>query len=688
MKGLSLWVRCLPIALLAIFGSTALVVSNPGYFWDDWVWIFHDSAENIQIGKELGIWWGGYLTTIINGLPSPSIAMRITALVAWIVAGAALAVLLHRHARVTRIQAFQFFILYCATHVAMVRFLTSVALYNVYIAAFWLGALLLLASHGHRSVLTRWIALVLLFFSFYLNSLILLYALLVALLAFGAVRPQLALPAASLAAARWQDKLTGLAQAGLSLAMQAKVPLRDFARRNVSLLALPIVFVLVKRLTTAKSDLYGSYNAIEAHLVLSSIGKSFSLVRPVLRDFFAATLRTVPPVWLIVSTLVCFVLLRLLPRSAERTAWRDTFLHLALGIVFFAAATYPYVVVDKAPDLLSFYDARNILPAVAALDLILLALINVLDRAFAHVPVLSRFGRDLVLGFVLATSISGGIFTGINLWHDWLRQTATIAYLRDHRDELRDDRTFVINDKTTKSRIGDRIIWNYEYTGNLISAFGGRDRFGVSIDEYVHWPRGVALLTNAVLRRRFNIRDYDFRRPHVILTLTNGPVALTPARVLALSYDYLRNDYGWQWQLPQYFTLEVVQEHIEADQRVAEMFDIAKALAAYHLAHGCYPTLNGAPCGVPQQAIFSNGNVQPRPIAGDIPGLFPAYMARPTNMQMHYGQPNYLYFSDGVDYKLVYADASDYPYALQSHPTLIDAKYLGYGVWTSGARDW
>lgn len=685
MKSLSLWVRCLPITILAVFGSTALVVSNPGYFWDDWVWIFHDSAENIQIGKELGVWWGGYLTTFINGLPSPSIAMRITALVAWIVTGATVAILLHRHTRVTRIQAFQFFLIYCATHVAMIRFLTSVALYNVYIAAFWLGAAALLASR--RSVFMRWIALILLFFSFYLNSLILPYGLLVAILALAEVRSSITIPKDLIDARGW-DKLTRLVPAAHKLFVQANAPLRKFAHSNLSLLALPIVFVLVKKLTTVKSLLYGSYNAVDTHLLLSSIGTSFKLVRPVLRDFFATTLHSVPPALLLVSTLACFVLLRLLPRDAARTPWRDTFLHLALGLLFFAAATYPYVLVDKSPELMSFYDARNILPAVAALDLILVALINALDRAFAHVIVLRRYGRDLLLGFVLATSISGGVLTGINLWHDWLRQVVTISYLREHRDELRDYRTFVFDDKSTFSRIGDRQIWNYEYTGNLIRAFGGRDRFGVSVMEYVKWPKNVQLLTNKVLRRRFNIRDYDFRMPHVIVTIKDGVVPMKPLRVLALSYAYLRGNDDWRGELGQFFTLSTAQELTEADQRVSDMFDIAAALAAYRRDHGCYPTRTGTPCETPRHALFDNGNVQPLPIVGDIPGLFPTYVARPEQMRVRFGEPNFLYFSDGTDYKLVYAHASDMPYARQSHPTLIDPKNLGYGVWTSGARDW
>lgn len=685
MTAVALWARCLPIALLAIFGGTALIVCNPGYFWDDWVWIFHDAAENIQIGKELGIWWGGYATTFINSLPSPALAMRATAFVAWVASAVAIALTLHRRMRMSGMESFQFFLIYCATHVALIRFLTSVALYNVYIAAFWIGAALLLV--GPRSWKTRPIALLLLFFSFYLNSLIVLYALVVVLMALEHVGNRVGtLLASTSAPGGW--RLSRFQATFRALIAQSSQPLREFARNNWALLALPVVFLVIKRLTTVQSLLYGNYNAIHGNLAFSAIGQSFATIRPVLRDFFATAAQSVHPIALVLSALVCFGLLRLLPRPTHRHSLQAIFVQLALGLVFFAAAVYPYIIVDKAPELRSFYDARNAMPAIAGLDVILLALINLLDRGFAYIPVLRRFGRDLLVGYVIGASLCASVATGIGLWRDWFRQTATIDYLRVHRDEIRNDKTFVFDDKSTSTRFDNRMIWNYEYTGNLIRAFGGRDHLGISVNEYAKWPPKVGLLINPVVRRRFNIRDYDFKQPHAIVTVRNGFVSLSPARTLMIVYAYLNGE-DWRAQLDNYFSFDLAQEFTEADQRVTEMFDIASALAAYHLEHGHYPTRAGMADGtLPAHAIYSTGIVGVEPIVGDIPGLFPAYMPRPDTMRVRYGMANYMYFSDGVDFKLVYAGAVDLPYAAQSHPALFDAKNAGYGVWTWDARNW
>lgn len=683
MTKLNLWARHLPIFLLAIFGGTALIACNPGYFWDDWVWLFQDSTSSIRIGRELGVWWAGYLTIAINHLAAPSLTLRAVALVAWVVTGGAVTFVLRRRGYLSSNEAVQLFLIYCATHVVPVRFLTSVAMYNVYIATFWIGCALLIA--GSRSRALRLASLLFFFFSFYLNSLLLLYALLIALLALDELIQKLPhQPAPAQATAGPRAKTAALVSRSIPL-------LKGFALKHSWFLALPVLFLAAKKFTTIPSLLYGTYNDVDHRFVLSAITDSFTLIRPVLRDFFATAARSVTPVALIIAGVVCFLLLRLLPRSATRTSLRAAGIQLVLGLLIFAAAVYPYIIVAKTPDLMSFYDARNIMPAVAGLDLVLIALLNVLDRGFAHVPVLRSFGRDLVLGYILGASICAGFVSGIGLWNDWFRQSAGMYYLATHRDEVADARTFIFNDTSTETRYRDRTVLNYEYTGNLITVFGGRSRFGISLPEYFSLPPNVPLLSNQYVRQRFNIGDYDFRKPHVIVTIHNGLLALKTERTLALVRSYLLGE-NWQASLSDYFSIDIAREFSETDERAAEMELIAKALAAYRLDHGVFPTTAAAPAVVgqlPVQQIAADGRVTAATTVGDIPGLFPTYMPRPATMQLHpANEPNYLYISDGTDYKLVYANAPDQAYAKQAHPALFDPVHGGYGVWTSNARPW
>jgi len=131
-------------------------------------------------------------------------------------------------------------------------------------------------------------------------------------------------------------------------------------------------------------------------------------------------------------------------------------------------------------------------------------------------------------------------------------------------------------------------------------------------------------------------------------------------------------------------------ERVQAEERVAEIFDIVKALDAYKLDHGQYPSTAQAPQnGIPFHTLSPSKNIAPPIARGDIPGLFPRYMTRSASMAPHpSGDPTYLYISDGLDFKLVYADPPDFAYAKQAHPALIDPVRAAYGTWTSGAKNW
>lgn len=682
---LAVWIRRIPIAFMAIFAGSALIVCNPGYFWDDWVWRFQPPDQSIRIGKELGIFWGGYLTNAINALAHPSLAMRASALLAWVIAGAAAAFALYRQRVFSAEDAFQYGLVYAATHVASIRFLTSVAMYNVYIASFWIGCACLLATSRPRRGLL--LSLPFLFFSFYLNSLIVLF---LAVLILFALRYASASIDWSANFPRWYQPagIRELPAALRTTLREAWTPLLQFATNNAILLALPFLFMLIKRLTTVKSTLYADYNDVHWRTVLSSLVDAFTAIRPVLRDYFATSSRTVTPLMLAVCSLICFVLLRIIPRKRQRTTLLAALAQTALGWVLFAAAIYPYLIVGKAPYLTSFYDSRNILPALTGLVIVLISFANVLDLAFAKIAVLRNIGRDLLLGYVLGASVACGVVTGLELWRDWIRQSAIMTFVRTHQAQLKNVRTFVFDDAAY--RIGDRKLWNYEYTGELVAVYHSHKRLGVSIDEYENWPPRVPLIADEALRKRFNFGDYQFDKPHAIITVRNGAVPLTDSRVLLIVGSYLHGE-RWAEQLGAYVELSMAYEYVQADARVAETFDIANALAAYKRDHGQYPVTSAAAPedGISTHELSPTERIGPPIVRGDIPGLFPLYMRRTMSMAPHaLGEPTYLYMSDGLDFKLVYSDPPDIAYAKQAHPALIDRMRPAYGTWTLGAKNW
>jgi hypothetical protein len=179
------------------------------------------------------------------------------------------------------------------------------------------------------------------------------------------------------------------------------------------------------------------------------------------------------------------------------------------------------------------------------------------------------------------------------------------------------------------------------------------------------------------------------RKEKLTALVRNGVIPLNNLRMLSVVYSYLRGE-PWKQQLAQYMDISIAYEDVQADTRVAEIFDIAKALAAYKRDHGQYPATSAAlENGFPTHVLSPTERIGPPIVRGDIPGLFPDYMARITSMVPHaIGEPTYFYMSDGLDFKLVYADPPDLAYAKQAHPALIDPMRPAYGTWTLGAKNW
>jgi hypothetical protein len=680
----NLWLRRLPILLFTVLGTTALIVVNPGYFWDDWVWRYQGSASSIQIGKELGVWWGGYLTNAINGLESPSLTMRVVALLTWLLAGAAAAITLVRLRWLSAAEAFDFFVLYAATHVALVRFLTSLAMSNVYIASFWLACALYVAFPHSR--LARLGSLALFFFSFYLNSLLSVYVALLLLWAAMALKnSEVTSPVCDWK--HWHAHPNELKAELQSLYRRSLPHLLGYARSNLGLLLLPFVFLLLKRATKVHSAVYGSYNSIDRHQLLAGFSNSFGFLGTVVDDFVSHDHHL--NVAVLLATLISLTLLVLCRSQPIRVlSLRPTIIKFCLGWLLFAAAVYPYLLVGKPPEIKSFYESRHILPAIVGLDLVLLALIDGLTMLFSRIRIRGVWVREVLLAYLLGSSVVGGFQTGADLWRDWLRQSEITRFIEQNKKNFAGVHTYIFQDDSRQTRIADRMIWNYEYTGNLISVFNDRSHFGIGMAEYAGLPPGVPLLLNPELNERYNFRDYKFREPHLILTLRPGEHVFTNGQILAIVKSYLLGQY-WQPPPGEYLRIEAAYEFQEADDRVLEITLIENALWAYRRDKGRFPTMAPDHLGLPVRQSASKGSVGLGQTLDEVIGLTPEYLPKLPTVGPRPPTPSpYLYLSDGVDFKLVFIRAMDIHYARQAYPELIDPVREGYGVWTRGARNW
>ncbi|WP_146215923.1 MULTISPECIES: hypothetical protein [Aquitalea] len=652
-------------------------MSNPGYFWDDWVWIFKGKEEAIRIGRELGIWWGGYATYAINSLPNPALAIRWFVFVFWGAASVLVAKFFRREEWVNAPMAFVLALLHAITPVALVRYQTSVAFYCLYIACFWFGALIF---SKNRTLYLRLISLPFFFFSFYLNSLLVVYALLLAYFFFR-------YPLGSRLQITNCKSLWALLRKnadGVQVAFWAELFI--FLRSNAAFVLLPIVFYVLKWVTTQHSQMYADYNAIQFSDLIWNAFKILPTFFKAVRDLLAVAFFGSTTKGLVIAFAISYSLLMLAFQGKElllRHAGKSIAL-ACMGIVFGCFAILPYVLVGKPPVLTSYYEGRHILPGLPAVLLFLLGCISTGLAFVRHERVRVQSGY-VIISCLFASFSMTSMFIGADVWRDWMRQDAISGYIRNNAKEFHDVGTFIIVDHTSGYRVGKRNIWNYEYTGNIIYARGGKNSLGVGVNEYRHWGNNLMLIHDASYRERYNISQYVFSARHVFIEIDNGNYYPSLGTVFAISAYSLLGE-KWKSESGKFFEINFHEEARIYPVMLGKLRLLTAKLENYKKVYGNYPLSNriAAPGSV---SLMRNGRVAPIPLSyadtgGN--GLADKFVDIP-NFEM---EPGFLYYSNGQDYKLVYENAPDYNYAKVAMTKNLDPRHLGYGFWTVGATKW
>jgi SAM-dependent methyltransferase len=130
-------------------------------------------------------------------------------------------------------------------------------------------------------------------------------------------------------------------------------------------------------------------------------------------------------------------------------------------------------------------------------------------------------------------------------------------------------------------------------------------------------------------------------------------------------------------------TALVVCVRPQASLRVQHLISIRDALESFHQAEGRYPCTEG------WDGIHSNWG---RSAADWIPGLVPRFLPELPRDPRPGSDPSqqYLYRSDGTDFKLIAHAPDDFVSVTTEHPDFADPTRPGgaYGLWSAGAAAW
>ena len=333
------------IALLVALYTAAwggLLFSSSGVYWDDWIYVSVPHAEILQMTRELGLPWIGYLLLVLLRLGP--ITYHVLSLLLFLSVGLTTLGILRRVPFLTPNE--QIFVagLVLVLPLMAARNVLSVEQYALSYALFYLAWYFLIRESAPRMV-TVWTAAILFTASFTTSSLLVFF-----------VMPMFHL---------WY-------QAGF----RAKLPVKRFLLRYWPLLLLPVAWYAAKLLLFEPYGRYLGYNQITS------------------RSFVHATALLAEAA--IPLGAVYIVRGRLQPQTLKVLG------ALSAGLFLTVLAIYPYVAVDKGPPFIE-WETRNELLMPLGIAFIVLAICRTLRVVWGR-RMAQLFAIAVLAGSVLSSA--------------------------------------------------------------------------------------------------------------------------------------------------------------------------------------------------------------------------------------------------------------------------------------------
>lgn len=488
-----------PLWLILIYcvAHTPLLFTT-GRFFDDLPFQAGNADLVLKILWATGRPLYGYYVNFVMGLNS-DLVPRLLAFFAYLLS----ALLLRATLKSTRLvdDEARFFLV--ALFMVFPADSTKVALMLVYYSLsyllFFLGVWCLSRYLMGRGVLWRIMSLTWFFLSFFVPSLLVLFALVFLLIAYVE-----------------RDRLRTMRSA-----MMVMFGYGDF-------LVLPLVFWLARALFFPPTGWYAGYYGFHMELISPvwwAVAIRGALVRPILSSLTPVHVAQVAAV-VGGSCLLWWIWRKSLPEPRQNLK-SEIFL-FAAGVLAFFLALLPYVAIGKLPDFWDWSGRHALLVPLGVAFILYYGL-----RIFGQLTKLRRSVTLFMLCFLLCAFTSATVMAYSNYWVDWYKCLALVQQFKAS-DVMRDHSSFLFVDEAADWNAKKRKLRFYEYAGLMEMAFGDQRRFGVlaqewsgqkSLDEIESMMRGQDFNPSMPGMARFYcIGDWAPKHPeYVVKILPAGP---------------------------------------------------------------------------------------------------------------------------------------------------------------------
>ncbi|MFY9074609.1 hypothetical protein OZZ08_06530 [Malaciobacter mytili] len=489
------------IFFILLFNYIFLIINN-GMYWDDWVLVFENIEHIVKVFQQTGgngfVGYLHYFMIHILGIWS----YKLFTFVLIIISGICLYKILQNIEKLTdidRISISIFFMIYPLFHTKafLINFPYTLMSTLFFLAFYFMTKYINNKKHYINYIL----ALIFLYFSFFVQSILVFCFIIFMYIVY-------------------IEKIQG------------SKTIIYILKKNILFLSAPFIFFIIKSLYFKPYGLYSGYNQININYIIHKLMLTFNVSYIKFWKyenfyFIIAIIFLISIVYFIKNKTINFTLF------LKNTNKYITL--LILGISIFLLATFPYIAVNKIPQLLSMNDRLQVLFPLP------FALIT-----YSLISIISIYQKKIIIFSVVIVII---IFTYFNnrqylyLLQDSIYQDAFMLNVKEN-NKIYSNSIFIMRDNSTKLNIHSRRKGAYEYAGQLRKVFGDDKRFIIEKDFFLENNKSLDYVKHIFENKEYahyNYSNVKFGEPTHFIDL-QVIKELTLIEILSLSILRYNNE--------------------------------------------------------------------------------------------------------------------------------------------------
>lgn len=456
-----------PITLLIFLYtlSHGLILLNRGVFWDDWTLFNVDKKIIKATFYENGLPWIGYFHSFMFSFDMSIILYRGIVYLAYLFSAVFLYGILKNIKEINNTERLLIAVIFAifpvnSARIALIDVPYAIS-YFLFFFGFWLTTIYLV----NKNILLRILALTVFFISFSTNSLLVFYSILFLYIFY--VERQ--------------------ATSSRNLVIKKIISYSDY-------LFLPLIFWVIKNVFFKPFGLYKNYNQLTIESIALAPAKS---ILSFYTSFIQVISRSITG-WLVILTLAGLMSVVLLfQKKVESTSdKKNNFRLLLFGFFAFFIGVFPYAAVGHILQLNDWSSRHQLLVPLGASFIIVFGIKVIIKKDPA---------RNFAFAALIVLFLFSNIANYVALQKDWYKQLSLIQNFKMSK-KIRNNTTFLFDDRTRSLNANGRSYRFYEYTGIMKAAFLDETRFG---KDYM--ARRPSLELNELrpfLTGRYNIGGY------------------------------------------------------------------------------------------------------------------------------------------------------------------------------------